>query len=643
MSVLRKSTPVLIFAVLSTVAAYLLAVMARFDFDIFPRLVLPEFWLMLVMAIGCRVGAYLALGLNRIDWRFISIEEGWSLVKAHSVSTAALAGVLLPMSVGGYPRSVILLEYVFSLVLVWGTYLAARLIGEQRVRSVRPRRTPFNAVIVGAGFTGHCLVKLLRCQKHARVEIGGVFDDNADCRGMMVHGARVVGRLSDLRPFLDAHKEITNVFLAIPDLPAERRAWIERACAELHVPVRSCSLESLVFDIRDVMAPASVEDLLQRKTNIDNQEEVAEALRDRRVVVTGAGGSIGSDLVRQILRYDPSEMVLIDKCEFNLYSIEQEISAQRAAQTFEARPRVTYHLADLRDRKRIFDIFERHRPHLVFHAAAYKHVPLLETNCYEAFQNNVLGTLNLLHAAKRFYVNRFVQISTDKAVAPANVMGASKRICELMVQQINAKPAQKIFDPPGGHRLQTAVVRFGNVINSAGSVVPLFKKQILQGGPITVTHPEVERYFMSIQEAANLVLIAGTLGRDGEIYMLDMGTPVKLVEVARKMCALYGRRDLAVSFVGLRPGEKLTEELYSDAETREETALHKIFRVCSKRPSAGNIFAWVRFLEQRLDLLADREVAGLILQRAQEDRAHAPHRSASSDTEPDMLDGAFSV
>jgi FlaA1/EpsC-like NDP-sugar epimerase len=290
---------------------------------------------------------------------------------------------------------------------------------------------------------------------------------------------------------------------------------------------------------------------------------------------------------------------MFDNGEFNLYKIAREV-----ALNFRGAP-VRAVLGTIKDQRRLIDVFRDTKPEIVFHAAAFKHVPLLESNCYEAFVNNVVGTRNLLQIAVQSDVERFVMISTDKAVDPSSIMGNSKRLAELAVQSY-----QKLADQRGGAHPQfnAAVVRFGNVINSNGSVVPLFREQILSGGPVTVTHPEMERFFMSIREAVRLVLTAGTLGERGEIYILDMGKPIRIVDVARKMLALYGRRDIPIVFTGIRPGEKLTEDLVSDGEMRSPTRFRKVSKVIAERELAGNVRTWITTMESRIERISDAEI-----------------------------------
>jgi FlaA1/EpsC-like NDP-sugar epimerase len=400
---------------------------------------------------------------------------------------------------------------------------------------------------------------------------------------------------------LQQNPRIAAVILAIPNLSSLKLDELRQICSSHQVPMKQLQTyeEIACADPFEPKTKLTVEEILERDIKVTDNPLIFAQIHDKTVLVTGAGGSIGSELVRQVLSFLPRQLILFDKSEYNLYAIEQEL--RRVEPTVQK----IVVLGSVVDDKRLESVFSRYHPEIVFHAAAYKHVPLLESNCYEAFVNNIIGTRNLVRSAKRWGTDRFILISSDKAVDPSSVMGATKRIKELMVGDANNRYHAK---GERGHHLHTAVVRFGNVINSSGSVIPLFKQQILAGQPLTVTHPDMDRYFMSIREAVQLVLMAGILGHDGEIFLLDMGKPIKIVDVAKKLRALYGRRDIPIVFTGLREGEKLSEVLYSTTETRHPTEFGKVFSVHSRYHTSQNVFDWVEQLSSHLYDLDDEDI-----------------------------------
>jgi FlaA1/EpsC-like NDP-sugar epimerase len=438
--------------------------------------------------------------------------------------------------------------------------------------------------VLGAGESGHLLVKTLKARPQLPYRPVGVLDDNPALFRRGIFGVDVLGRLSDLRAVLVANPRISAVILAIPSLSKMRAGEVEEVCKEVGVVFKKIqSFEEIALtDIAiDHGETASIESVLERDVAVAHDSEIREFIRGKDVAVTGAGGSIGSELVRQLITFAPKSLTLIDSNEFHMFKIQREVEG--------VCPDVLkrFRIASIVDEDRILQIFAEASPQVVFHAAAYKHVPLMEENPYEAFVNNVVGTRNLLRACLDARVGHFVMISSDKAVNSCNVMGCSKRIGELLVQAYVAEAQKK------GRSFKGAIVRFGNVINSNGSVVPLFKEQILSGGPVTVTHPEMRRFFMSIREAVRLVLAAGSIGNNGEVFLLDMGDPVKIVDVARKMLALYGRRDIQIVYSGIRPGEKLFEELTGPGEKTYPTDLAKVRQVLSPLGKGSNVISWV--------------------------------------------------
>lgn len=577
--------------------SYLSALGLRFDFDF--SVALHRSWVLpLLLLLAFRIGAYAYWNLNQSRWRYSSTKDLIGLLKAHFVSSALFAAGIFLFRVTVFPRSVIFIEFGISVLVSGGLRLVTRLATERIVEfsgfATGASRRDREVLILGAGDSGHLLIKTLLAHRRLGYKPIGVLDDSEWLANSSVFGIPVLGKIGTLDSVIASSPRLAAVIVAIPSYSAQRFAAAALVCERFGVALKRVqSFEDIAcLDAGEQPTMLTVESVLHKELVVEHESEVRSAIRGKRVLVTGAGGSIGGELVRQILQFDPSEVILFDNGEYNLFRAAREFSG-------EATKRICrFELGSICDEERLVKIFAKCRPQLVFHAAAYKHVPLLEANVYEAFRNNIVGTRNLLRVCQATSVERFVLISTDKAVDPVSIMGVSKRIAELLTQEACATST-------GG--FAAAAVRFGNVINSAGSVVPLFKEQILSGGPITVTHPDMERYFMSIREAVRLVLTAGTLSDSGEVYILDMGKPIKIVELARKMLALYGRRDIPIVFTGVRPGEKLSEVLSTNSEIRGATRFKKVSRLVTIGESALNgAFDWVANLETRAGLIDER-------------------------------------
>lgn len=424
---------------------------------------------------------------------------------------------------------------------------------------------PKNLLIIGAGNASHEIINTIRTSMLDKYNIVGIIDDNQKRLGFTVSGVKIIGNRSDI-PKVCEENNVDLIFFSIANIDSENKKQILNICQSTNAKVRILPglkeiirNKKLFENLRDV----EIEDLLGREpVKLDNKN-IENLIKNKVVLVTGGGGSIGSELCRQIVKYNPQKLVMLDIYENSLYDIELELKSKYPKIKIEAI------IASIRDKKRLESIFEKYNPYLVFHAAAHKHVPLMENNPLEAIKNNVFGTYNLVNVSDKYKVKRFIQISTDKAVNPTNIMGATKRLCEMIIQAKN-KESETEF----------AAVRFGNVLGSNGSVVPLFKKQIAEGGPVTVTHKEITRFFMTIPEAVGLVLQAMTYAKGGEIFVLDMGEPVKIYDLAISLIKLSGlvpEEDIEIKFTGLRPGEKLYEELLMGEEGLEKTAHNKIF------------------------------------------------------------------
>jgi FlaA1/EpsC-like NDP-sugar epimerase len=460
---------------------------------------------------------------------------------------------------------VLALHPIFTLMLLAMMRMGYRMLYEHmRGRISGSAMEQRRALVMGAGDAGRLLVAGL--QHSQGWVIVGFLDDAPDKQGVRAAGVPVLGRLEQAQEFAEVHG-ITHLIIAMPGATLQQRRHALDLAAKTELPVLTVPgseellAGSAVNQVRDI----EPEDLLGREPVVLDEGGISECLNGKIVLITGAGGSIGSELCRQVARYGPSKMVLYELSEFALYTIEQELGEK-----FPLVPLVRL-VGDVKDIDHLRYVFSKYRPQVVFHAAAYKHVPLMEeeNNAWTCFRNNSLGTYNACQAAAESGAERFVLISTDKAVNPTNVMGATKRVAELAVSHMATQ----------GHTTKFMAVRFGNVLGSSGSVIPKFKEQIARGGPVTVTHPEITRYFMTIPEAARLVVQAGAMGASGQVFVLDMGEPVRIADLARDMIRLSGRstNEVQIEFTGLRPGEKLYEELLGGGEVRVQTQVQRLF------------------------------------------------------------------
>jgi FlaA1/EpsC-like NDP-sugar epimerase len=559
-------------------AAFYLAF--RFRFLDRPGGIPPRYDHVLLAAIGFvvvgKLIVFYAFGLNQKWWRYVGTRDLLGIVRAVAVSSLLLVGVFTvaqPFE-DELPRSVAVLDFMLTLMLVAGARLIARIVVE---RPARPARlsTGRQVLVVGAGAGGQMVVREMQLNPNLGTEAIGFVDDDPRKRGMRMLDLKVLGTTEDIGEILD-DTEPDEVIIAIPSAPGALRGNVVAACRERQISVRTLPTVfellrggvQLTRQLREVQ----VEDVLGRDPVVMELDRVGAYLEDRIVLVTGAGGSVGSELSRQIARVRPKLLVLLDHAEDNLFDIDREMVEERHF------TRTASMLADCKEPDRMLEVMERFKPDVVFHAAAYKHVPLMESNPLEAVRNNAIATRVTAQTAAASGANRFVLVSTDKAVNPRTVMGASKAMAEWIVEAASERYPRTNF----------VTVRFGNVLASSGSVVPIFRAQIERGGPVTVTHPEMTRYFMTIPEAVQLVIRAGDIGTgSGEVLVLEMGEPVKIVELAHNMIRLAGfepERDIALEFVGPRPGEKIHEELFNDAEVARATADERIVRAVRKVP-----------------------------------------------------------
>jgi FlaA1/EpsC-like NDP-sugar epimerase len=533
----------------------------------------PEEWInierTLPLIIPTKIAFFLSFNLYRGMWRYTSLIDMINVFKACTISSAVIILLILyTFHLIGFPRSVFVIDWVMTILLVGGIRFGIRMALTNHIstlfsfRSIPSAGKAKKLLIIGAGDAAEKVLREIHDNPVVKIEPFGLLDDAREKQGQTIHGVRVLGFTEDVPKLPDEYDEI---LIAIPSARGDEMRRIVTLCERTGKKFRTLpSIGELIEGrisvnaIRDV----TLEDLIGREeVNLD-QEGISQFISGKRILVTGAGGSIGSELVRQISRFRPEAIGLLDFSEFNLYQIDMACRRQRSGAAIQT------HLADIRDRELIDRIFSRFKPHAVFHAAAYKHVPMQEYHPREALLTNVEGTRNMAEAALNHEVDRFVLVSTDKAVRPTNVMGATKRVAEMIIQGIS-----------GSHGTRFMAVRFGNVIGSSGSVIPLFQEQIARGGPVTVTHPEVTRYFMSIPEAAQLILQTGAMGEGGEIFILDMGKPINISEMARDLIRLHGlepERDITIEYIGLRPGEKLYEELITEGEGIVPTSHEKI-------------------------------------------------------------------
>jgi FlaA1/EpsC-like NDP-sugar epimerase len=583
-------------------ASWWLAFSLRFDGK-WPHDYVTLFRRTILVVVLIKLIVFVAFGFYNRWWRYVSIRDMWAAARGVFVATV-IADVVVyfaaPIATLRLPRSIAAVDFLITLALIAGSRLLARSVIERPGLGVVTRGR--EVVVVGAGDAGRLIVQEMQRSRLLNYTPIGFVDDDPRKRNTRIMGVRVMGTLNELGRILREHRP-AEVLIAMPSVSGEVRRQIVELAQQSRTPVKTLPglYELIAGDtgLAGQIRPVEVQDVLGREQVEVDFQEVASYLEGQTVLITGAGGSIGSELCRQISRVGPARMILVDNAEGALFEIERELVAER-----DFTPAVP-NLVDVRDREAMRrEVFEKYRPTVVFHAAAYKHVAMLETHPLASVRNNVVGTRVVAELATEFRVERFVLISTDKAVNPKTVMGQSKALCEWIVESL-------------GHRrdipTRFVAVRFGNVLNSSGSVIPIFRKQIERGGPVTVTHPEMTRYFMTIPEAVSLVVQAGSIGGRGQVFVLDMGEPVRIVDLAQNMIRLSGKQprlpeeeasgpqDIRIQFIGSRPGEKIHEELWSGDEALGATAHPKIMRL-SRPPVDPN---WLETQLSELEQLAN--------------------------------------
>jgi len=596
-----RTALVVLFDLLAVPVAWYGAFWARFNLEFGPAFehAVPSLWLLLLGLMGVQLAVCRGVGLHRGMWSFASLLDLQRVIYA---TAANLVFLLLVITFFPYeisvPRSVVVLYPLLLASLMSGARLGWRMLRDRTFSPTRVRGVP--VIIVGAGTAGMMLLReLIRTHDW---HVVALVDDDPHKRGLQLLGRSVEGGVKDIPALLKKH-ETQHLILAMPSAQPETLQRVNQMATQAGAQLYSVpGLHELMGGrvAINAMRPVRVEDLLGREAVQIDTEHVQQMLSGQRLLVSGAGGSIGSELCRQLSRFDPACIILVEVSEYALYKIDSWFQ--------EMRPEVQVIplAADVRDAVRMRQIFAQYRPDVVFHAAAYKHVPLMEVgNAWQALRNNVVGTFVMAREAVRHRCQRFVLISTDKAVNPTNVMGATKRMAEMVCQAMQSEGGQTKFQ----------MVRFGNVLGSTGSVIPKFREQIASGGPVTVTHPEVTRYFMSIPEAAQLVLQAAAMGEGGEIFVLDMGEPVQILQLAKNMIHLggYSEEEIKIVFTGLRPGEKMYEELLADAEQTVQTP-HPKLRIARARPADAALIREVQYWLDEALSYSDAQVRALLKQ-----------------------------
>lgn len=589
----------IILLLLSIILSY----MTRFDW------ILPLDYLKVIIdkipfIILTKISVFYVFRLYNTMWKYASIYELFQIVLSGIISNALIITYLVLSNVS-VPRSIMLLMIVFDILLVGGFRIMYRIYSKVKDRNALSREEKLkNIMIVGAGDAGAMVIK--EYSNHA--DIGGkpvvIVDDNLSKQGKVINGVRVDGTHSSILQLSKDYK-IDEIIIAIPSASRKEISKIINECKKTTARIK---ILPGIYEIIDGKVSVSsirevnIEDLLGRDQVKLDTEAVNKFLHGKIIAVSGAVGTIGSELVRQIAVFNPKKLVLFDINENGLHQLQQELNYKFNDKNKTLDFDVL--VASIRDKSRLEEIFEIYKPQVVFHAAAHKHVPMMEWSPKEAIKNNVFGTLNLVQVSDKYGVEKFVQISTDKAVNPTNVMGATKRLCEMIIQSYDKNS-----------KTEYAAVRFGNVLGSSGSVIPTFKEQIARGGPITLTHPDIIRYFMMIPEAAQLVLQAGALANGGEIFVLEMGEPVKIMDLAKDMIRLSGLipyEDIDIEIIGLRPGEKLYEELLMSEEGLNQTAHEKIHVGRPTFTSIDELNEVLEVLKEVYTGLKDDEVRGLL-------------------------------
>lgn len=567
--------------------SYFFAFYLRFEGKV-PEDYLQTFYNTLPFVLLVKFGCFLFFDVYKGLWRYASIDDLLNILKALLLSLVLITlGMVFLRGLQEYPRSVFVMDFLLTLVVVGGSRFSIRVLKEYHVFS-RPSVAQRPTLIVGASDAGMAILREIKNNLDLEHKPVGFVDEDKVKLGMNLQGVPVLGSYEDI-PRLVRQKGVEEIIIALPSATRYQMRSLLKECEKTQAKIKIVPSLADVIDgtvsIRQIRE-VKIEDLLGREIVEIDTEEVSKYLKGKRILVTGAGGSIGSEICRQILPFQPEELLLFGRGENSIYEIHQNLK-ERKLQV----PLVAI-IGDVINLPKLQKLFERFKPQIVFHAAANKHVPLMESNVDEAILSNIIGTRNILLVSDQHGVERSVCISTDKAADPISIMGMTKKVSEMLVEMRKSRH----------HETRAVAVRFGNVLGSRGSVIPLFQRQILKGGPLTITHPEVARYFMTISEAAKLVLQAGAIGNNGDIFLLDMGEQVKIVDLAKEMVSLSGLRpgvDIDIEFIGLRPGEKIKETLYGQDEALLPTSHPKISLLVSQRLNQDNLMDELMILEKK--------------------------------------------
>jgi len=599
----QLKNPNFYFMILTDMVLFVLALygsyLIRFErlSEPFPTL---QIFHLLLWIVPLKLAVFFFFDLYRGMWRYTSVRDFWALARACLVSTVLIMLILLATKrFEGYSRGVFLIDLLLTFILTGGVRMMIRSYFTSRMSSEAITQIPdkikmIRVLIIGAGDAGEKILREILDNYTLHYDVVGFIDDDAAKQGRSIHGVPVLGNVAYLQKVLQK-EDIQQILIAVPSASGDQIRRIVESCQKCNTSYKILPGIGHLIDGRvsvKLLRDISYEDLLGRSPVQLDTEGIRNYLDGKTILVTGCGGSIGSELCRQIVKYQPGRLILLDSSESNLFQIQMEMQNEYYYRHAEAV------LGQVQDEVLMNSVFEKYKPEVVFHAAAYKHVPMIEKNPWQAVTNNIIGSRVLMETAMRHQVERFVVVSTDKAVRPTNVMGASKRVTELIMQCLQ------------GNHTKFMAVRFGNVVGSSGSVIPFFRRQIEQGGPVTVTHPEVNRFFMTIPEASQMILQAGAMGEGGEIFILRMGTPVKIADMARDLIRLSGKEpdvDIKIVFTGLREGEKLYEELITAGEDILPTGHKKVMvlRSSSHLNGAGYLLEARKRLYRDIDELVE--------------------------------------
>ena len=579
------------------IIAMSLSILFRFDFEIpiYLRDLLSSQTLLTILFV--KLSCFRLFSLYKGMWRYTSVWDLFNIIKSNIIATTCLIALAYYyIGFESMSRSLFLIDLVLTTGIICISRLGIRIFFSHTMRilvSKNSENIKKKILLIGAGDTGQTILRQTLQNYIGPIEIVGFLDDNLRKIGRELHGVPIIGTITDIS---DLNISYDEIYICIPSASRQEMRTIVEECKKTNKPFKTLPSLSELIESKVSLSQfreVSLVDLLGRKEIILDKSAINKYIRGKRVLVTGAGGSIGSELVRQCIKFEPSVIVMMDISELNLFEIDREIMSEDTKVLFKPV------LADIRDYSVVNRVFSEFKPQVVFHAAAYKHVPMQEYFPWEAVKTNVFGTSNVSDISIKHNVDKFVLVSTDKAVKPVNVMGATKRLAEIITQNYN-----NIND-----HTEFMAVRFGNVLGSSGSVIPIFQEQIKKGGPITITDPEMERYFMSIPEASQLILQAGSLGAGGEVFILDMGAPIKIIDIASELIRLSGYEpelDIAIKFTGTRPGEKKIEELSLNSEELDKTRHEKIFVLNNLGMNEDKISEIILGVEKLKDNLSEK-------------------------------------